>query len=90
MDHGRFGPRGVLGGADGGRNRVRVSAPGGGYGDPLERDPQRVAGDVARGYYTPEQAAERFGVQLDSQGEVDDPGTTRLRAQRRREMGSTA
>ncbi|TAM95635.1 MAG: methylhydantoinase, partial [Rhizobiaceae bacterium] len=69
MDHGRFGPQGVLGGADGGPNavtvfqggvphvpphlskeqdiplkagdRVRVGTPGGGgYGDPLTRDPK--------------------------------------------------
>jgi len=91
MDHGRVGPQGVLGGADGGVNQVRierngetyipphlskdqgihievgdtirVSTPGGGgYGQAWERDPASVQRDVQRGYYTPEQAAERFGV----------------------------
>jgi N-methylhydantoinase B len=41
---------------------VRVSTPGGGgYGDPGRRDPAKVARDVARGYYTPEQAERLFG-----------------------------
>ena len=91
MDHGRVGPQGVLGGADGGVNQVRierngetyipphlskdqgihievgdtirVSTPGGGgYGQAWKRDPASVQRDVQRGYYTPEQAAERFGV----------------------------
>jgi N-methylhydantoinase B len=90
MDHGRTGPLGALGGADGGLNRVaierkgttyrpphrskdqdielepgdviRVSTPGGGgYGDPSDRDPAKVARDVARGYYTAEEAVALFG-----------------------------
>jgi len=44
-------------------DRVRVGTPGGGgYGDPRQRDPEAVLADVRMGYYTPEQAAERFGV----------------------------
>ncbi|MBP6818834.1 MAG: hydantoinase B/oxoprolinase family protein [Ferrovibrio sp.] len=91
MDHGRTGPRGVLGGEDGGLNtvlierdssgkyvpphlskdqdiaikvgdRVRVSTPGGGgYGDPAARDTAAIERDIARGYYTREQAVARFG-----------------------------
>jgi N-methylhydantoinase B len=90
MDHGRFGPPGVLGGGDGAPNvvrlhrggvtttpehlskdqglrlaagdRVEVMTPGGGgYGDPRERPRELVARDVARGYYTAEQAARLFG-----------------------------
>ncbi|MGL4286775.1 MAG: hydantoinase B/oxoprolinase family protein [Phreatobacter sp.] len=90
MDHGRFGPPGVLGGADGAPNvvrihrdgtttipehlskdqdiairagdRVEVMTPGGGgYGDPAKRDPALVARDVARGYYTADQAAKLWG-----------------------------
>jgi N-methylhydantoinase B len=30
---------------------------GGGYGDPARRDPAAIARDVARGYYTAEEAA---------------------------------
>jgi N-methylhydantoinase B len=42
---------------------VRVSTPGGGgFGDPAKRDPALIARDVARGYYTDEQAREKFGL----------------------------
>ena len=90
MDHGRFGPPGVLGGADGAPNvvkihrngstttpehlskdqdivirvgdRVEVMTPGGGgYGDPARRDPALIARDVARGYYTADEAAALWG-----------------------------
>jgi N-methylhydantoinase B len=90
MDHGRFGPPGVLGGEAGAPNgvrlhrggvttvpehlskdqglrlvagdRVEVMTPGGGgYGDPRARDRALVARDVARGYYTAEQAERLFG-----------------------------
>lgn len=109
MDHGRFGPRGAVGGDDGGLNRVRVrvngadyvpphlskdqdialapgdtvtvSTPGGGgFGNARSRDPARVARDVARGYYTIEEARERFAVALGPDGAVDDAATRRLRA----------
>ncbi len=43
-------------------DRVEVMTPGGGgYGDPRARDPALVARDVARGYYTPEQAEALWG-----------------------------
>jgi len=45
---------------------VSVSTPGGGgYGNPLLRDPEKVAADVKLGYYTAEQVSARFGVVLD-------------------------
>jgi hypothetical protein len=38
-------------------DRVEVLTPGGGgYGDPLKRDPSEIARDVARGYYTADEA----------------------------------
>jgi N-methylhydantoinase B len=41
---------------------VRVSTPGGGgYGDPAKRDRASIARDIARGYYSEEQARQRFG-----------------------------
>ena len=59
---------------------VTVSTPGGGgYGDPRERSPALVARDVARGYYTAEQARDRYGVVLDTEGVVDLDATARLR-----------
>ncbi|TIL95768.1 MAG: methylhydantoinase, partial [Mesorhizobium sp.] len=63
-------------------DRVRVGTPGGGgYGDPLQRDPQLVLRDVALGYYTPEQASEKFGVALSPDGSaIDQAATERARA----------
>lgn len=41
---------------------IEVFTPGGGgYGDPMQRDRSAVLRDVARGYYSAEQAAEKFG-----------------------------
>ena len=43
-------------------DRVRVDTPGGGgYGDPRNRDRDLVRRDVEMGYYTEEEARERFG-----------------------------
>jgi N-methylhydantoinase B len=56
---------------------------GGGFGDPLARDPQRVGADVRDGYVTPERAREDYGVVVDDGGEVDLPATATLRAARR-------
>ncbi|SIT53883.1 Methylhydantoinase [Mesorhizobium prunaredense] len=63
-------------------DRVRVGTPGGGgYGDPLQRDPQLVLRDVALGYYTPEQASEKFGVAFSADGSaIDQAATERARA----------
>ncbi|TIN78389.1 hydantoinase B/oxoprolinase family protein [Mesorhizobium sp.] len=63
-------------------DRVRVGTPGGGgYGDPLQRDPQLVLRDVRLGYYTPEQASEKFGVALSADGSaIDLAATGRRRA----------
>ncbi len=108
MDHGRTGPRGALGGADGGVNKVvvsrdgedyrpphlskdqdiqlvegesvRVSTPGGGgFGNPMQRDPELVALDVARGYYTVEQADDLFGVVLTGEPRQVDAAATAAR-----------
>ena len=51
---------------------------GGGWGDPLARDPALVARDVRRGLLTPDGAL-AYGVQLDGTLEVDEPGTQDLR-----------
>ncbi len=63
-------------------DRVEVSTPGGGgYGDPLQRDPAAVARDVRRGYYSTEQARALFGVALAADGTVDAAATAALRPQ---------
>jgi N-methylhydantoinase B len=61
-------------------DRVRVGTPGGGgYGDPLQRDPEAVLRDVRLGYYTPEQAKEMFGVAV-VDGAIDARQTQALRS----------
>ncbi len=60
-----------------------VQTPGGGgYGDPLERDPDRVARDVADGVVSPGAAREEYGVVVDADGTVDREATDRLRERR--------
>ncbi|MEM0020595.1 MAG: hydantoinase B/oxoprolinase family protein [Fervidicoccaceae archaeon] len=66
------------------------SGGGGGWGDPLERDPRLVAMDVKNEYITLETAREVYGVVLNPTTlEVDFELTDRLRQQKRRlkEMG---
>lgn len=67
--------------------RVRLETPGGGgYGDPLQRDPRAVLNDVLDGYVSREAAEELYGVVLkEAEGgrrklEVDDPLTGAQRA----------
>lgn len=60
------------------------AAGGGGYGDPLARDPSLVAEDVLNGYVTLAQAREAYGVVLDPEEmKVDREQTTCLRTSRR-------
>ena len=65
-----------------------VSMGGGGYGDPLERDPRLVALDVERRLVTPEWADRIWGVVLDGNGALDEAATATQRdarhAERRR------
>src|SRR3954453_16550769 len=51
---------------------------GGGWGDPLERDPGLVAVEVGRGLVTAE-GARRYGVVCDGQGQVDVEATEQVR-----------
>jgi len=61
-------------------NTIHVSTPGGGgYENPFLRNPENVLHDVKRGYYSAEQAQERFGVVLNAQKEVDSKATEKLR-----------
>jgi len=61
-------------------DRIHVSTPGGGgFGDPLRRDPQAVWQDLMRGYYTIGEAEDLFGVAI-SDGKVDEAATAKLRA----------
>jgi N-methylhydantoinase B len=59
------------------------SAGGGGYGDPLQRDPQAVAADVVNGYVSIEKAREDYGIVIDPVTlKVDSVETDKVRAGR--------
>ena len=52
---------------------VHVNLPGGGgYGDPLQRDAQRVLWDVIEGYITPEEAEKKYGVAVRYTGKAEE------------------
>ena len=53
---------------------------GGGYGDPLGRDPERVLGDVLDGRVSVEGARRDYGVVVDAaEGRIDRAATESLR-----------
>lgn len=58
---------------------------GGGWGDPLEREPERVADDVAAALVSAEAARAIYGVVLDGAGAVDAAATADARARMRAE-----
>jgi len=62
-----------------------VFTGGGGYGDPLEREPEQVALDVELGYVSAGVAAELYGVAIDGDGSVQESQTDALRARQRSE-----
>jgi N-methylhydantoinase B len=65
---------------------------GGGYGDPLERDPERVLQDVLDDKVTLAGARESYGVVIDARGapRVDEAATRDLRARRRAQTTAPA
>ncbi len=52
---------------------------GGGYGDPMQRDPTLVTRDVQMGYVTRNAAREDYGVALNDDLTIDAAGTAKLR-----------
>ena len=58
---------------------------GGGYGDPLERDPEAVADDVLEGKVSRGAAREQYGVVVGEDGRVDAAATEELRSSPSRE-----
>jgi N-methylhydantoinase B len=57
---------------------VVMRTAGGGYGDPLEREPAEALRDVRFGYVSAARARAVYGVVLDGDA-VDEPATARLR-----------
>jgi N-methylhydantoinase B len=69
-----------------------VDAGGGGYGDPLEREPNRVCRDVLENWETLERANDIYGVVFrgnaaDESLEVDEAATAARRAELRKASG---
>ncbi|MGE0279298.1 MAG: hydantoinase B/oxoprolinase family protein [Rhizobiaceae bacterium] len=78
MDHGRFGPQGVLGGEDGGKNRVTVFREGKAYTPPHLSKEQDI----------PLKAGDRVRVETPGGGGYGDPAERDAALSRRdREMG---
>ncbi|WDL97604.1 hydantoinase B/oxoprolinase family protein [Alicyclobacillus sp. ALC3] len=65
-----------------------VTGGSGGWGDPLDRDPDKVRLDVHRGLVGREKAEVEYGVTLDAFGAVDTVATTARRAALRAERGN--
>ncbi len=66
--------------------RVSLKLPGGGgFGNPLERDPARVLADVKQGYVSVAQAANNYGVVIDPATMTVDEAATDAK---RQESGS--
>jgi len=63
-------------------DRVTIDAPGGGgYGNPLERDPELVVNDMIEGYISIESAKKDYGVAIDPVTlEVHEAETKKLRS----------
>jgi N-methylhydantoinase B len=67
-----------------GSEMIYETAGGGGWGDPLQRDPERVLGDVREGYVSAAAALEEYGVVLTADGDgVDHAATEAYRQQKR-------
>jgi N-methylhydantoinase B/oxoprolinase/acetone carboxylase alpha subunit len=67
---------------------LRFETCGGGWGDPLTRDPLHVWEDVARGFITARGPLEDYGVVLDAT--AGEPDKTATEAERKRRPGATA
>lgn len=66
---------------------LSVATPGGGgYGDPLDRDPETVLQDVEQGLVSASVARQDYGVVLADDGEVDYEATESVREDLRRQQ----
>ncbi len=65
---------------------IAVGATGGGYGDPLQRDPHQVLEDVRDGYYSVAAAARDYGVIITEALQLDGAATAASRRARKEAM----
>ena len=79
----RISPKGVTRLAATDVLHMYVSGGGGGFGDPLRREPDAVAEDVRRAVVSRGVAAEVYGVVVDDHSELDLPATVRRREELR-------
>jgi N-methylhydantoinase B len=69
---------------------VSIQTPGGGgYGDPLEREPENVLEDVRNEKVSVRKASEEYGVVLTDDGTAVDEAATQERRQTLRESGAS-
>ena len=78
-------PKGVAMMAAGDVLEMQVSSGGGGFGDPLERDPALVAADVVAQVVSPEMAYAVYGVGVADNGAFDGAATAARRDELRSE-----
>ena len=62
-----------------GQNIIGLAQGGGGFGNPSERDPERVAEDVCEGYVSAERARKIYRVALGDDLTVNETATAELR-----------
>ncbi len=72
IDSTEIGPKDVI---------LQIAAAGGGYGDPLDRDPAAVAKDVRLGNISKEVARDVYCTALDANANADQEATEELRRQ---------
>jgi len=65
-----------------------ITAGSGGWGDPLDREPEKVQLDVARGLVSKNKALLSYGVYLDDNLEIDAVETENVRTRMREERGT--
>ena len=63
---------------------------GGGWGNPLDRDPQMVLNDILNGYVSKKGAREDYGVVIGDDGSVDIAATASLREKMQKEVKTDA
>ncbi|PCI54386.1 MAG: hydantoinase [Alphaproteobacteria bacterium] len=60
---------------------ISISTGGGGYGDPMQRDPERVLSDYLNGYITKERSKTTYGVVITEENEIDNYETAHIRSE---------